>query len=139
VRHAVGSLAVTRGAWQRPDGSVGYFTTVWARQEKKKDGYRWLLDQGDALAEPLAAPEMIEGKVADCVPGGASALSEAGLAAGEREAIAGGAADAGWGISVDRTLAYRYSVDPAGARQTVVFLAKDGQMQEVVNSKVATE
>jgi len=61
-----GSLAVTKGAWQRPDGSVGYFTTVWQRQEKRKDGYRWVMDQGDALAEPLEAPEMIGAKVAQC-------------------------------------------------------------------------
>src|SRR5690606_29429218 len=26
-----GTLAVTRGAWQRADGSTGYFTTVWQR------------------------------------------------------------------------------------------------------------
>jgi hypothetical protein len=59
-----GSLAVTKGAWQRPDGSVGYFTTVWQRQE---DGeYKWVMDQGDVLAEPLEAPEMIEAKAAQC-------------------------------------------------------------------------
>ena len=27
-----GTLAVTKGAWQRPDGTVGYFTTIWERQ-----------------------------------------------------------------------------------------------------------
>lgn len=133
-----GSLAVTKGAWQRPDGSVGYFTTVWARQRKKKDGYRWLLDQGDTLAEPLAAPEMIEGKVADCPRGRPGGSFDAELAAWERETAATGAA-AGSGISADQTLAYRYSVAPSGAREIAVFLAKDGQMQEVLNSKVATE
>ena len=51
-----GSLAVAKGALQRPDGSAGYFTTVWARQAKKKAGYRWLLYHEGALAEPLAAP-----------------------------------------------------------------------------------
>ena len=62
-----GSLAVTKGAWQRPDGSVGYFTTVWQRQgNKKKSEYRWVMDQGDTLTEPLEAPEMIDAKAADC-------------------------------------------------------------------------
>lgn len=62
-----GTLAVTKGAWQRPDGSVGYFTTVWQRQGKRgKTEYRWVMDQGDTLAEPLQAPEMIEAKVAGC-------------------------------------------------------------------------
>jgi hypothetical protein len=133
-----GSLAVTKGAWQRPDGSVGYFTTVWARQQKKKDGYRWLLDQGDTLAEPLAAPEMIEGKVADCPRSRPDGSFDAELAAWEREAVAGGAV-AGSGMSADQTLAYRFSVASSGAREITVFLAKDGQMQEVLNSKVATE
>jgi hypothetical protein len=45
---------------------VGYFTTVWRRGEKRKDGYRWVMDQGDALPEPLAAPEMIAAVSADC-------------------------------------------------------------------------
>ena len=134
-----GSLAVTKGAWQRPDGSVGYFTTVWVRQGKSKDRYRWVLDQGDVLFEPLAAPEMIEGKVADCPPAQSTRISEAELAEWEREAVAGGAAEAGSGLSADRTLAYRYSVDPSGGRETTVLLAKDGRMQEVLHSKVATE
>lgn len=59
-----GSLAVTKGAWQRPNGTVGYFTTVWQRQD---DGsYKWVLDQGDVLDEPMAEPEMIAATVADC-------------------------------------------------------------------------
>ena len=60
-----GSLAVTKGGWQRPDGSVGYFTTVWKRQRNGE--YRWVMDQGDTLAQPLPAPEMIQARVADCV------------------------------------------------------------------------
>ena len=59
-----GTLAVTRGAWQRPDGSTGYFTTVWERQRNSE--YRWVMDQGDALAQPLPEREMIEARVADC-------------------------------------------------------------------------
>ena len=132
-----GSLAVTKGAWQRPDGSAGYFTTVWQRQEKKKDGYRWVLDQGDALAEPLAAPEMIEGSVADCPSAASTGLSESELADLERKAVGDGAAEAGSGLSADRTLAYRYSVQPSGARELVVLLFKDGRVQEAMRSEVA--
>jgi ketosteroid isomerase-like protein len=61
-----GSLAVSKGAWQRPDGSFGYFTTVWERQQ---DGeYKWVMDQGDVLAEPLAEPDVVESETASCTP-----------------------------------------------------------------------
>ncbi|MBU6266036.1 MAG: hypothetical protein KGN34_00765 [Sphingomonadales bacterium] len=60
-----GSYAVTRGAWQGPK-ATGWFITVWQRQ--KKGGYKWVLDQGDALQTPLAAPEFLTAKVAECPP-----------------------------------------------------------------------
>ena len=59
-----GSLAVTKGAWQRPDGSIGYFTTVWQRQDDRS--YKWVMDQGDTLDEPLEAPDFIDATVAEC-------------------------------------------------------------------------
>ncbi len=59
-----GTLAVTRGAWQRPDGTVGYFTTVWERQ--RGGDYKWVMDQGDVLVQPLEAPEFVGATVADC-------------------------------------------------------------------------
>ena len=132
-----GSLAVTKGAWQRPDGSVGYFTTVWQRREKKKLEYRWVMDQGDALAEPLQAPEMIEGKVAECArASSASETWDAEQADWEANAEAAGAT-VGVGESRDRTLAYRYRVLPSGARRTEVFLLKEGRMEQVLLSEVA--
>jgi hypothetical protein len=42
-----GSLAVNTGGWKRPDGSVGYFSTVWQRQ--KNGGWKWIVDGGDDL------------------------------------------------------------------------------------------
>ena len=59
-----GSLSVSYGAWQRPDGSTGWFTTAWTRQD---DGsYRWTMDQGDEAAQPIAAPDIIATHVASC-------------------------------------------------------------------------
>lgn len=47
-----GATAINTGAWQRSNGTSGYFTTVWQRQA---DGnWRWVLDFGDALTTPLA-------------------------------------------------------------------------------------
>lgn len=42
-----GKLAVNTGGWKLPDGSVGYFSTVWQRQA---DGsWKWIVDGGDGL------------------------------------------------------------------------------------------
>ena len=59
-----GNLAASTGNWQRPDGSVGYFTTIWRRD--KNGAWKWILDHGDTLASPRAAPEFLVGKVATC-------------------------------------------------------------------------
>jgi hypothetical protein len=50
-----GTLAVNTGGWKRPNGSVGYFTTVWQRQPDAT--WRWLLDSGDTLSTPRAIPK----------------------------------------------------------------------------------
>jgi len=131
-----GSLAVTKGAWQRPEGT-GFFTTVWQRQ---KDGrYKWVMDQGDKLAQPLPAPEMIDGKVAEC-------RSE-GLGRRERRTkpamatitapACEGAQCRGGGTSADGSLTYAYSVAPSGARRFTVQLRQDGALREVLLSEVA--
>lgn len=48
-------VAVNTGGWKRPDGSVGYFTTVWMRQPDGR--FKWVVDGGDALSTPPASPE----------------------------------------------------------------------------------
>jgi len=59
-----GRLAASTGNWKQPDGTVGYFTTLWRRD--KKGGWKWILDHGDALATARATPEFLVGKVATC-------------------------------------------------------------------------
>ena len=59
-----GNLAASTGNWKRPDGSVGYFTTIWRRD--KNGAWKWILDHGDTLANPREAPEFLVGKVASC-------------------------------------------------------------------------
>lgn len=122
-----GSVAVTRGSWQRADGSSGYFTTVWQRQ--KDGGYKWVLDQGDALATPPAAPEMIAAAVADC---------------GSKQVIAvvkGAWIDvlpaSGGGGSDDGSLAFEWSVAPDLSRRFSVAMVKDGATVEVLSVSVA--
>jgi hypothetical protein len=60
-----GSVAVNTGSWVREGGrSVGYFTTVWARE---KDGsWKWLLDHGDALPKPRPVGDDVKIRRARC-------------------------------------------------------------------------
>jgi hypothetical protein len=121
-----GSLAVSKGAWQRPDGSNGYFTTVWRRQN---DGsYKWVLDQGDALARPLPAPEMISGQVADCSRPTPPTIPAAAAGVDQR---------VGW--SDDRTLQWIVDVRPDNSRRFEVHRWTGEAYEEVVSSEVAAE
>ena len=116
-----GSYAVTRGAWQQPN-SVGYFTTVWQRQ--KNGGYKWALDQGDAMAMPLDPPEMIAAKVADCK--GLPPIAQVTAAQPDRRA----------GLSDDRTLSWSVQVDPQCGRTYRLLLWDGTKMTEVMSGSV---
>ncbi|MBW8783698.1 MAG: hypothetical protein JF593_03525 [Novosphingobium sp.] len=122
-----GSYAVTRGPWQRAN-AVGYFTTVWQRQ---KDGsYKWLLDQGDTLAQPLPAPEMISARVAECTPRPPAAPEATASPAGTDRKI-------GW--SDDRTLQWLSQVAMDGSRSFTVRRWTGAGYDEVIHSEVAVE
>jgi hypothetical protein len=121
-----GSLAVTRGAWQRPDGSVGYFTTVWERQDNRE--YRWVMDQGDVLAEPLSAPELIEAKVADCRSEPFTPLTVRAVST----TIHKGTAD-------DGTLEWSVAARPDGSRTVVARYWDGSEWQFAVQEQVAAQ
>lgn len=67
-----GSLAVSTGAWQNAKGETGRFTTIWQQQNfgqrrpDRKIEWKWVFDDGDALAKPLAEPDYVETDVASC-------------------------------------------------------------------------
>jgi hypothetical protein len=120
-----GSLAVTRGAWQRPDGSVGYFTTVWQRQENLE--YKWVMDQGDVLAAPLEAPEMIGAATAAC---GSKPTPPAEMLAGPADAIRSGGAQ-------DGTLRWHVVARPDGSRNVVARYWDGSEWQTAFDERVA--
>jgi hypothetical protein len=129
-----GTLAVTKGAWQRPDGSVGYFTTIWQRQ---KDGYyKWVLDGGDTLKQPLAEPDLVQTDVADCPARG---QFRGRPLKNDQFPIAtvSGTLEERSGQSVDGTLAWASHYAADGSRTVTVSLSKGGAMKEVLRSQVA--
>jgi hypothetical protein len=125
-----GSVAINTGPWVRGWGKqVGYFTTVWKRQQD--GGWKWLLDHGDTLKAPRAEGGDIPPAKASCAgtPKGAIVLGTV-AAVGYRT---------GGGRSKDGTLVWSWTVDPKGARS---FLAQqwDGrQFNTVVEDKVEGE
>jgi hypothetical protein len=127
-----GTLAVTRGGWQAPDGTTGWFTTVWQRQ--KNGTYKWVLDQAEPLPMALDAPEMIVAKVADCPPGyngrrGPKVKDFKGtlppLDSARRT-----------GQSLDGTLGWEAAVAPDGARRFAVTMQLDGARSTVQDIQV---
>jgi hypothetical protein len=121
-----GSIAVTRGAWQRP-GSAGNYVTVWKRQ---KDGkYKWLLDMSLADEAAPASPDTVNATVADCPRG-------------KRESLPSAAAtdtpEARSGKSDDGTLGWLARSSGEGTRSFTLWLGKDGAMREMLNARLGS-
>lgn len=133
-----GSLAVTKGPWTGANGSVGYFTTIWQRQEK--GGFKWVLDQGDGLDKALEEPDLLPADIADCPQRGTvpRPVGKDGkpLKRG-RYAVAPVASDGLSGTSYDGSLSWQMTVGPDKSRELRVLLRKGGAMKEVLTSKVA--
>lgn len=112
-----GSLAVSYGARTQPDGSAGYYTTVW--QSQPKGGYKWVMDQGDAVATPLIAPEMIGSSVSTCNRGARPSAS--GVVTSAPTQFPAGT-HGGW--SEDRTLRWDVTVENDCSRTVTVSLVR---------------
>jgi hypothetical protein len=126
-----GKTGVTTGAWQKPDGSVGYFTTVWQFIEKNSRGdgeWKWVLDHGDTLTAPRIAKEMIETQVASC-----KGRAPATLVAPPEGVIMK------TGYARDQSLSYTYVVQPNGARTIEVKLWNGESTETVFTDQVAAQ
>ena len=123
-----GTLGITQGAWQRPNNTVGYFTTVWQRQ---RDGaYKWVFDHGDVLAMPQEAPEMISAKVATCPPRRPGSSARPAQAAPFDPAARSGRSD-------DGTLAWTVTAEPDGAHNFSAEMNVDGKPAPIVIEQVS--
>lgn len=126
-----GKTGATTGAWQRPDGSVGYFTTVWQfiQTNDRGDGeWKWVLDHGDTLTTPRAPKEMIETKVASC-KGRAPAMLLAPPEGAKMKT----------GYSRDQSLSYSWIVLPDGARTVEVKLWNGESSETLILDRVAAQ
>jgi len=118
-----GSLAVNTGGWRQPDGSVGYFTTVWQRQAD--GGWKWIVDGGDGLSAPRerAGPAV---RKASCEPVDLAAADLVDATSKHAE-----------GRSPDRSLAWSWTVDPRGARRFTALIWTGTALEPVVTDEIA--
>lgn len=130
-----GRMAINRGPWTGASGKAhGYFTTVWIKQN---DGWHWVYDGGDALAQPMPEP-----KVAKIVR--ASCSHRAKIPAADRGGIVPASRGAdqpaptrGGGASADGTLVYEWKVAPDGARHLEAKLWTGRAYRVVLDQKIA--
>ena len=118
-----GSLAVNTGGWKRPDGAVGYFSTVWQRQPD--GGWKWIVDGGGDLQTPPDHVAQPVQRVASC-----SRNPKRGL---EILDLTGKTAD---GESADGTLVWHYIVQPDGLRIFQVGFWDGGRLLTVAYDEV---
>ncbi|TCD06473.1 hypothetical protein EYB45_01765 [Erythrobacteraceae bacterium CFH 75059] len=122
-----GTMAVTTGAAQWPDGRPGRFTTVWQRQ---RDGrYMWVMDHGQIVDTPLPRPDFIQSRVATCPQAGAAITAPERARASEAGEVLQGQAE-------DRSLMWMAHVRPDGSRTISALLLGDGGFVRVVDDEV---
>lgn len=142
-----GSTAASTGNWQRPDGSQGYFTTIWKLNDKAQ--WRWVLDHGDAVRQtPKAKAQTgdsgdddrgVEGKVAVCKHSPAArAETGASVPDGRRSLRARAqASDRHVVPPADESLLWDYDVKPDNSREVRVRMWNGSGYDLVIDDKVA--
>lgn len=132
-----GSLIVTSGAWAEGNRD-GWYTTVWQRQP---DGvYRWVFDHGGLLDKPLAEPEMLEARVAECPPRKVGGPPPVPPAAGKRAKAKPAPIvldpTGRHGRSGDGSLIWQVTAGPNGARHFLADMLINGRMEPIRDEKV---
>ena len=133
-----GKVAINEGPWQRPDGSFGYFTTVWLH-ERLRDGPRWhwVYDAGDVLKVPMQAPgePVIRRASCDNLPSRAPGLMRYSIPTlPSPDAPVPQQAEL---HSSDRSLIYDYSVSTNGARTFSAWFWNGRGYEPIVHREVA--
>ena len=121
-----GAMAANTGGWRRPDGSVGYFSTIWVKQP---DGsWKWIVDGGDSLKIARAQVSKPIVKRAPCHKGlwVTSILSE-------RDGRSN------MGASPDGTISWHWHVAEDGSRRFGVEQWNGKDFHTVIDDRIAAE
>ena len=134
-----GTVAINVGPWQRPDGSFGYFTTVWLYETQLIAGARWMwvYDAGEALETPMqaAAEPVVRRASCDAIPKQTPGIRRHPVPSlpspdspAPREAEL---------QSSDNSLIYDYSAGVNGARTLIAWLWNGRGYEPVLHQQVA--
>ena len=133
-----GLTAINVGPWQRPDGSFGYFTTVWIYEDAliARPKWQWVYDAGDKLKVPMRAPAKpsIRRAACDSIPADTDPRRWAIPSAPSPDSPE--AQQAGL-HSRDGSLRYEYTVDAAGSRRFTASLWNGRQFEQVLDQSTA--
>ena len=114
-----GTVAVNIGPWNVPGRKgQGLFTTIWL---KKPNGWHWIYDGGQVLAQPVAARATPLVRRASCKGKPTGAPIAPAPPPIPETTTAGTPSDQGRGESGDRTLGWDWKVGKAGDRVLRVF------------------
>ncbi|MGH6612844.1 hypothetical protein [Sphingomonas sp.] len=116
------TLAINTGGWKRPDGAVGYFTTVWQRQAD--GGWKWIVDGGDELTAPRERPAEPKLVKPDCATKAIPLVTI-------------GAPPSGSGQSKDSTLNWYWAVEPDLSRQFSAKIWNGHDYVAVIDNDIA--
>jgi hypothetical protein len=130
-----GRIAINTGPWVRPDGSHGYFTTVWQRSGKQ---WRWVYDGGDALKGAAPVPPRPQVHRASCAgkAPGAPIIPPPPLTAKQARTTP---EDNGRGQSADRTVGWDWKVTKNGGRHFRVYQWNGQRYAQVLFNDVKGE
>jgi hypothetical protein len=136
-----GALAVSKGRFREPDGTVGNFVTVWERQA---DGeYRYVFDVGGA-DDPQPPPkqrqeegdiivtalDLVQGLIASCPRGGAPVPPPPALPIGDD-------GKEGATLSRDGTLRWRWTHGADGTRAIAADYFYEGRWTTAIEQSLA--
>lgn len=118
-----GTLAVDTGGWKGPDGSVGYFTTVWKKQAS--GGWKWIVDSGDSLKRARRQSKHVQVHVASC----SGRAHYEGLYIGN---MSGGAAS-------DGSLNWHWTAKEDGSRIVQAGMWNGRRFEQMIDNRIAAE
>ena len=130
-----GRTGASTGAWQRVDGTFGYYTTIWQQTSKSKitkPEWKWHLDHGDALSEPRLADDFIGSRIASCNGNAKAAAAALTPAAGANASLG----QTGARASADGTFLWSWSVQENGAREVKILLWNGSEYDAALHDTV---